>query len=233
DRGNKGFGSTGGCGDRSRLQPRDSPSGKDKDQDRIQDNIDNGPGMETNIDGNKDMNTDTDMDSHTPGCRIATVSRSQLQHLIRQGAEIFEVQIDQPKDDHAIAPEFRKLIAEFPEVFPADLPKELPPRRAVDHRIDIVPGSEPPSRPAYRLSPPEAEEMDKQIKDLLAHGYIRPSVSPYGAPVLFVRKKDGSMRMCIDYRGLNKITIKNKYPIPPVEELMDQLHGAKMFTKID
>jgi hypothetical protein len=126
-----------------------------------------------------------------------------------------------------------ELLKRFSDVFPESLPSGLPPKRAIDHRIDIVPGSTPPSRPTYRLSVGELDELKKQLSELTAHGFIRPSTSPYGAPVLFVKKKDGSMRMCVDYRALNKITIKNKYPLPRIDELFDRLKGAKYFSKID
>ena len=95
------------------------------------------------------------------------------------------------------------------------------------------PDSTPPSRPPYRLSPKEQEELELQIKDLLDHQFIRPSVSPYGAPILFVPKKDGRWRLCVDYRALNKVTIHNRYPLPRIDELLDRLRGAKFFTKID
>jgi RNase H-like domain found in reverse transcriptase/Reverse transcriptase (RNA-dependent DNA polymerase)/Integrase zinc binding domain/Chromo (CHRromatin Organisation MOdifier) domain/gag-polyprotein putative aspartyl protease len=126
-----------------------------------------------------------------------------------------------------------KILKDFQDVFPEDLPKGLPPKRAIDHKIELIPGSNPPSSPTYRLSVTELDELKKQLKDLLEHGFIQSSKSPYGAPVLFVKKKDGSMRMCIDYRGLNKITIKNKYPLPRIDELFDRLRGAKYFSKID
>jgi hypothetical protein len=129
--------------------------------------------------------------------------------------------------------EVLQLLNKYSDVFPKDLPTGLPPSRIIDHRIDIIPGSSPPSMATYRMSPSELDELKKQIQDLVSHGFIRPSKSPYGAPVLFVKKKDGSIRMCIDYRALNKITIKNKYPLPRVDELFDRLRGAQYFSKID
>ena len=133
----------------------------------------------------------------------------------------------------SIDPRIRSLLDEFKDVFPEDLPEGLPPKRDVDHRIELVPGSTPPTRPTYRMSPPELDELKKQVADLLAKGFIQPSKSPFGAPVLFVKKKDGSQRMCIDYRALNKVTIKNSYPLPRIDELLDRLQGAKYFSKID
>jgi hypothetical protein len=138
---------------------------------------------------------------------------------------------DEAKEKKLDAPAW--VMEQYGDVFPPELPKELPPHRNVDHKIELIPGATPPSRPVYRMSPVELDELKKQLTELLEHGFIRPSKSPYGAPVLFVKKKDGSIRMCIDYRMLNKITIKNKYPLPRVDELIDRLQGAQWFSKID
>ena len=118
-------------------------------------------------------------------------------------------------------------------MFPDDLPAGLPPSREVDHKIELVPGATPQSRPTFRLSAFELAEMKKQLEDLVKAGFVQPSKSPYGAPVLFVKKKDGTQRMCIDYRALNNVTIKNSYPLPRVDELFDRLQGARYFSKID
>nr|CAD1834599.1 unnamed protein product [Ananas comosus var. bracteatus] len=125
------------------------------------------------------------------------------------------------------------VLGEFEDVMPQELPKKLSPRREVDHAIELEPGAKPPAKAPYRMAPPELEELQRQLKDLLDAGFIRPSKAPYGAPVLFQRKSDGSLRLCIDYRALNKVTVKNKYPIPLVADLFDQLGGAKFFTKLD
>jgi len=117
------------------------------------------------------------------------------------------------------------------DVFPEELPKGLPPKRAVDHKIELEPEQMSASRPTYRMSQPEMDELKKQLAELMQKGFITESKSPYGAPVLFVKKKDGTLRMCIDYRALNKITIKNKYPLPRIDELLDRLLGAKYFSK--
>ncbi|KAH0681196.1 hypothetical protein KY284_022281 [Solanum tuberosum] len=124
------------------------------------------------------------------------------------------------------------VVNEFPDVFPEDL-SGLPPEREVKFGIDVIPDTQPISIPPYRMAPAELRELKEQLKDLLEKGFIRPSMSPWGAPVLFVRKKDGSLRMCIDYRQLNKVTIKNKYPLPRIDDLFDQLQGARCFSKID
>ncbi|KAI3506082.1 hypothetical protein L1887_28438 [Cichorium endivia] len=105
--------------------------------------------------------------------------------------------------------------------------------RQVEFVIDVIPGAKPVARPPYRLAPSKMEELKRQLQELLELGFIRPSSSPWGTPILFVKKKDGSIRMCIDYRELNKITIKNRYPVPRIDDLFDQLYGATYFSKID
>nr|GEY90965.1 putative reverse transcriptase domain, aspartic peptidase domain protein [Tanacetum cinerariifolium] len=124
------------------------------------------------------------------------------------------------------------IVFEFPDVFPDELPG-IPPVREVEFNIELIPGSEPISKAPYRMAPIELKELKDQLQELLERGFIRPSVSPWGAPVLFVKKKDGSMRLCIDYRKLNKITIRNCYPLPRIDDLFDQLQGAMHFSKID
>ena len=127
----------------------------------------------------------------------------------------------------------KSMIERFKDVFPDDLPKELPPKRSSDFRIQLKEGAKPVTRAPYRMSSVELAELKKQLDDLIEHGFIVPSKSPYGAPILFVRKKDGTTRMCMDYRALNESTVKNSYPLPRVEDLLDQLQGAKVFSKID
>ncbi|GKB61053.1 putative reverse transcriptase domain-containing protein [Tanacetum coccineum] len=124
------------------------------------------------------------------------------------------------------------IVQDFPEVFPEDL-SGLPPTRQVEFQIDLVPGAAPVARAPYRLAPSEMKELSEQLKELSDKGFIRPSSSPWGAPVLFVKKKDGSFRMCIDYRELNKLTVKNRYPLPRIDDLFDQLQGSSVYSKID
>ena len=127
----------------------------------------------------------------------------------------------------------QEILNDFTDIFPRDLPAGLPPQRDIDHRIDLVPGAEPPHRAPYRMSAKGLDELKQQLRDLTEKGYIQPSVSPFGAPVLFVPKKDGGMRMCVDYRALNRVTVHNRYPLPRIDELLDRLRGAQFFTKID
>jgi len=121
---------------------------------------------------------------------------------------------------------------EFEDVFLDEVPG-LPPSREVEFSIDLVPGTGVVSMAPYRMAPAELVELKKQIEELMEKQFIRPSTSPWGAPMLLVKKKDGSSCLCVDFRQLNKMTIKNKYPLPRFDDLMDQLHGSLMFSKID
>jgi hypothetical protein len=134
----------------------------------------------------------------------------------------------------AIIPEIQNIlvVCEFPNVFPEDLPR-LPPERGVEFVIELKPGMNPISRRSYRMPPNELAELKTQLQDLLEKGFIKPSSSPWGCPAIFVKKKDQTLRMCVDYRPLNVVTIKNKYPLPWIDILFDQLTGARVFSKID
>jgi hypothetical protein len=134
----------------------------------------------------------------------------------------------------AIIPEIKDIpvVCEFPDVFPEDL-LGLPPERDVEFVIELKPGMAPISRISYRMPPNELTELKTQLQDLLEKGFIRPSSSPWGCPSIFVKKKDQTLRMCVDYRPLNEVTIKNKYPLPRIDILFDQLTGARVFSKID
>ncbi|KAA0060440.1 retrotransposon protein [Cucumis melo var. makuwa] len=131
-----------------------------------------------------------------------------------------------------LKPEDVPVVKEFLDVFPDDL-SGLPPDREIEFTIELLPGIAPISQAPYRIAPSELKELKMQLQELVDKGYIRPSVSPWGAPVLFVKKKDGTLRLCIDYRQLNKVTIRNKYPLPRIDDLFDQLRGAALFSKID
>ncbi|KAJ9541912.1 hypothetical protein OSB04_028418 [Centaurea solstitialis] len=124
------------------------------------------------------------------------------------------------------------VVQDYADVFPEELPG-VPPERQVEFRIDLVPGATPVAKAPYRLAPSEMKELFDQLQELLGKEFIRPSSSPWGAPILFVKKKDGSQRMCIDYRELNKRTVKNRYPFPQIDDLFGQLQGASWFSKID
>ncbi|GKE85177.1 putative reverse transcriptase domain-containing protein [Tanacetum coccineum] len=124
------------------------------------------------------------------------------------------------------------VVRGFLEVFPKDLPG-LPPVRQVEFQINLIPGATPVARAPYRSAPLEMQELSEQLQELADRGFIRSSTLPWGAPVLFVKKKDGSFRMCIDYRELNELTVKNRYPLPRIDDLFDQLQGSSVYSKID
>jgi hypothetical protein len=124
------------------------------------------------------------------------------------------------------------VVKDFPDVFPEEL-SVMPPDREIEFVIYLLPGTAPISKRPYRMSVEELKELKKQLTELQEAGYIRPSSSPWRAPVLFVQKKDGSQWMCVDYRSLNDVTVKNKYPLPRIEDLFDQMRGARVFSKID
>ena len=124
------------------------------------------------------------------------------------------------------------IVKEFLDVFPDDI-LGLPLNRAIEFVIELVLGTEPISIPPYRMAPVELKELKVQLEEFLSKGFFRPSTSLWGAPVLFVKKKDGRLRLCIDYKQLNRVTIRNQYPLLCIDELFDQLHGSRVYSKID
>ena len=125
-----------------------------------------------------------------------------------------------------------RVVCEFVDVFPDELPG-LPPQRAIDFGIELHPSISPISMTPHRMAPVELQELRVQLKELLDKRFIRPSTSPWGAPVLFAKKKGKTLRLCIDYRQLNRVTIKNRYPLPKIDDLFDKLRGVRVYSKID
>jgi hypothetical protein len=143
--------------------------------------------------------------------------------LVKTSRQVFKAIVQEIQDI--------PVVCEFPDVFPEDLPG-LPPERDVEFVIELKPDTAPISRRSYRMPPNELAELKTQLQDLLEKGFIRPSSSPWGCLAIFVKKKDQTLRMCMDYRPLNEVTIKNKYPLPRIDILFDQLTGARCFLKL-
>ncbi|GJZ36993.1 putative reverse transcriptase domain-containing protein [Tanacetum coccineum] len=154
------------------------------------------------------------------------ILRVQGESVLGVGKTLMNVKVDEPKMGDI------SMVRDFVDVFLEDLSR-LPPQRQVEFHIDLIPGAMPVAKSPYRLAPSEMQELSGQLQELQDKGFIPPSHSLWGAPVLFVKKKDGSFRMCIDYRELNKLTVKNRYPLPRIDDLFDQLQGSRYFSKID
>lgn len=193
------------------------------------------------------------------GDAVGLITALQLKRLLRKGHDAYLAvlteckegeesgPVDPPLDNNsaatatedalkdavpALQATVQQLLQRFSKTF-GPLPHKLPPSRDVDHAIELEAGSQPPFLPIYHLSPRELEEVKEQLTMLLESGFIQPSKSPYGAPIIFVPKKNGKLRMCVDFRALNSRTVKNRYPLPRIDELLDRLQGASVFTKLD
>ena len=156
----------------------------------------------------------------------------QLKKFCRKCFQLYVAHILEPMGDENPRLEDYQVLQEFKDVFSDEI-IGLPPKRDIDFTIELVLRAAPVSKTPYRMSTLEMLELKMQLQELLEKKYIRSGVSPWGAPVLFVKKKDGTLRLCIDYRQLNKVTVKNKYPFPRIDDLFDQMRGAKVFSKID
>lgn len=166
---------------------------------------------------------------------LKEVKAEKMDKLLDKGVEVFLVQINNimmnAPEGCKTPPQVQKLLLEYADLF--EEPKSLPPHRALDHTIPLLPGATPPQVRPYRVPHHQKQEMEDQIKKLLAAHFIRHSQSPYAAPVILVKKKDGSMRLYTDFRRLNSLTVKNKFAIHVIEDLLDELHGATYFSKLD
>jgi hypothetical protein len=155
-----------------------------------------------------------------------------MRKYCRKGCPLYATQVLKKTEGVKPSPEEHPILREYRDVFLEYVPG-LPLRRDIDFLIELAPVAVPVSRTPYQMSTPELVELKLQLKEMMEKGYIRPSVSPWGAPVLFVKRKDGTLRLCIDYKQLNKVTIKNKYPLPRIDDIFDQLGGPSIFSKID
>jgi hypothetical protein len=165
------------------------------------------------------------------------VSSQQMKKMIQKGETTYfihchNIEIQESEQDDSRTSDVQDLIPKHKNVF-QDLLMELPPQRIIEHIIEVKPGSSPVKVRPYIYPHHHKTKIERLVQDLLKCGVITKNISSYASPVVLVRKKDGSFRLCIDYRGLNKITIKNNFPIPFIDEMLDELHGARYFSKID
>ncbi|GJU33705.1 putative reverse transcriptase domain-containing protein [Tanacetum coccineum] len=180
--------------------------------------------------GNETLIVYGDGSNQGNGTRLNIISCTKTHKYLLKGHHVFLARITTKETEDRSGEKRLKdvpIIRDFPKVFPEELPG-LPPTRQVEFQIDLMPGAAP-----YRLAPSKMKELSEQLQELFDKGFIRPSSSPWGAPVLFVKKKDGSFRMCIDYWELNKLTVKYHYPLPNIDDLFDQLQGSSVYSKID
>ncbi|GKF35466.1 hypothetical protein Tco_0108666 [Tanacetum coccineum] len=185
--------------------------------------------------GNETLIFHDDESSNDRESQLTIISCSKAQEYMAKGCQIFLAQISAKKEEDKSEGKQLKdvpIVQDFPKVFPEDLPG-LPPARPVEFQIDLILGAAPVARAPYRLAPSEMKELSEQLQEISDKGFIRPSSSPWGAPVLFVKKKDGSFRMCIDYRESNKLTVKNRYPLARIDDLFYQLQRSSIYSKID
>ncbi|GJU34835.1 putative reverse transcriptase domain-containing protein [Tanacetum coccineum] len=185
--------------------------------------------------GNETLIVHCDGSNRGYEARLHIISYSKTQEYMLKGCPVFLASISTKETEDKSEKkrlEDVPIVRDLPDVFPKDLPG-LPSTRQVEFQIDLIPSTAPVARAPYRLAPSKMKELSEQLKELSNKGFIRPSSSPWGAPVLFVKKKDGSFRMCIDYRELNKLTMKNRYPLPRIDDLFDQLQGSSAYSKID
>ncbi|KAM0865713.1 hypothetical protein ACQ4PT_043087 [Festuca glaucescens] len=169
------------------------------------------------------------------GAQCSAISVTELANICRQGSAAHLIHVyaldGEVYVEEITPPEIQAIIAQFPEVFAE--PSALPPRRACDHRIPLMPGAQPVNMRAYRHKPELKTEIERQVKELLESGVIQHSTSHFSSPAILVKKKDGTWRLCIDYRALNSMTVVSKYPVPIIDELLDELAGARWFSKMD
>ncbi|GJW19609.1 putative reverse transcriptase domain-containing protein [Tanacetum coccineum] len=185
--------------------------------------------------GNEILIIQGDRSGNEHGTRLNFISCTKTQKYLLNGCDVFLAHVTVKKtEDKSKEKQLEdvSIVKDFLEVFPEDLPG-LPPTRQVEFHIDLVPGVAPVARAPYRLAPSEMKELADQLHKLSDKGFIRPSSSPWGASVLFLKKKDGTFQMCIDYRELNKQMVKNRYPLPRIDDLFGQLQGSSVYSKID
>jgi len=160
---------------------------------------------------------------------VSLISATKAYNLVKKGCPAFLCAVELTEVSDVELKDIL-VVQNFPEVFQEV--SGLPPEREIEFAIDLVPGTAPISKAPYKMAPAELTELKTQLQELLDKGLIQPSISPWGAPVLFVKKKDGSLRLCIDYRDLNQVTVKNKYPLPRIDDLLTNYLVRKYFPRL-
>ncbi|XP_057529849.1 uncharacterized protein LOC130808389 [Amaranthus tricolor] len=164
---------------------------------------------------------------------VHLMNKRECEREMQGTGELYLLVTKEVQEPTPIPTEMTGLLEQYNDVFPTDLPPGLPPVRGVEHQIDLIPGASLPNKPAYRTNPKEAQELQRQVEDLMKKGFVRESLSPCAVPTLLVPKKDGTWRMCIDSRSVNNITIKYRFPIPRIDDILDELGGSQWFSKVD
>ncbi|GJY74210.1 putative reverse transcriptase domain-containing protein [Tanacetum coccineum] len=185
--------------------------------------------------GNEGLIVQGDRSGKEKKSKLSIILCTKTQKYIKKGCQIFLAQVTKKETKDKSEEKRLKdvpIVRDFPEVFPEDFPG-LPPTRQVEFQIDLVPGAAPVARAPYRVASSKLQELSTQLQELSDKGFIRPSSSPWGSTVLFFKKKDGSFQMCINYHKLNKLTVKNQYPLSRIDDLFDQLQGSRVYSKID
>ncbi|GJX10732.1 hypothetical protein Tco_0200591 [Tanacetum coccineum] len=185
--------------------------------------------------GNEVLTIQGDRNDGESNSKLNIISCTKNHEYIQKGCHVFLAKITEKKAEDKSEEKRLKdvpIVRDFSEVFPEDLPG-LPPTRQVEFKIDLVPGAAHVAQSLYRLAQPKMQELSDQLQELSDKGFIRPSSSPWVALVLFVKKKDRSSKMCIDYRKLNKLAVKNRYPLPRIDDLFDQQQGSSVYSKIE
>ena len=169
---------------------------------------------------------------------VMLATKSELREVRNNPYQVLFVLVNKdvlisPNDITSLPSVVADLLQDFEDMFPQETPVGLPPLRRIEHQIDLIPGATLPNRPPYRTNPEETKEIQRQVQELLDKGFVRESLSPCAVPVILVPKKDGSWRMCVDCRAINNITVRYRHPIPRLDDMLDELSGSTIFTKID
>ena len=220
-------------GKKINLQPMSPQQIVNESRQKVEVNVEQSPARETNVTAVSDI---------TKSERVPSLLILATKEDMREFREdptavplvlMYKGEVLVSNDMQPVSLGVSNVLQDYGDVFPEEVPAGLPPLRGIEHQIDLIPGATLPNRAPYRTNPEETKEIQKQVQALLDKGYIRVSLSPCAVPVILVPKKDGTWRMCVDCRAINNITIRYRHPIPRLEDMLDELSGAAIFSKID